>query len=497
MSVRQIILTALCGLALISCDKGNKTSSPTTSPITSAEGTSDTKKVTEVLSPFSVTVEEDKTFQGLPALQSFVLATSSDQSKWLMFAGRTNGMHAFGKDNYEEKSFPTQYFNNQLYVYDLSSKVLSQMSADAIEQPIGLMFKATNLQHLQQGNSLYIAGGYGENTIAKSNNMLERWTTYAYMVKIDVDGMIKAIEDNNQSALNGCILWGEDEAVRATGGELYQLGDYFYLAGGHVYKGIFSLKKDGSITPTSQTYLDAVHRFKLSEKNGQLILSDLTKVTDGKPDNETQFRRRDLPVTPTFQLLNGTLHEAIAMYAGVFTAPDNKVPGLAANDNWVWPIYIYNDGSYHIDESYEQQSNVYSAANFVVYDPATEVLYTTILGGIMHENGNEFSNNVLTIKRPLGDGKPSTSIQQTPMDLNKFYGAEANMIYSTQYKMAVIQSTIFNLSAMDEGSTTLIGHFYGGIEALTANPGGFGEGKSFASNKVFKVSITKQGKAEN
>lgn len=492
MSVRQFTLTALCSLALISCDKEKKNTSQTTSTSTSVESTSDKVESSETEAPFSVKVEEDLSFEGLPSLQSFVLATSNDRSKWLMFAGRNNGMHDFGNDNYEEKSFPVQHFNDQLYVYDIASKELSQMPADDIEEAMGLMFKATNLQHLQKGNALYITGGYGENILANSDETLERWTTYSYMAKIDVDGMIKAIEEKNKTALNASILWGEDEAVRATGGELFQIDDYFYLAGGHVYKGIFSLKKDGSITPTSQTYLDAVHRFKLSEKNGKLVLSDLTKVTDGKPDNETQFRRRDLPVTPAIQLVNGNLLESISMYAGVFTAPDNKVPGLAANDNWVWPIYIYKDGSYSIDESYEQQSNVYAAANFVVYDPGTQVLHTTILGGIMHNNGNEFSNEVLTINRPLSGDMVSTATQQAAMGFDKYYGAEANVVYSEQNRLSGLDAAIFDLSAMEEGAEVVVGHFYGGIEALIPNPGGFGEGKSFASNKVFKISITKE-----
>lgn len=492
MSVRYLSMAVVCSMLFFSCDSGNKKHDDSTTTGTE-ETTDQSDSESDPVStdaPFSVSVTDASgSFPGLPALQSFVLATSSDNSKWLMFAGRTNGMHDFS--DYEEGGFPIADFNDQIYVYDLGSKSATSMPVSDIEGDVSHMFKATNLQHFQSDNDLYITGGYGENEEAAPTSYLERWSTYDYMAHIDVDAMISAVENANVDDLNNSFIYGQNEGAQATGGELYKMGEYFYLTGGHVYKGIFSTKTDKTVT-SSQVYLDAVHRFKLSNDNGTLELSDLTKITDGLADDATQFRRRDLPVTPAIQLTTGGITESVTMYAGVFTSPNNTVPGLQPNENWEWPIYIMNDGSYQIDESYSQQSNVYAAANFVAYDKNSQMLYTTILGGIMHDNTNEFSNEVITINRPLsGDAPVTTATEQTAMPFDNRYGAEANMIFSTANQVDGISLPVFDISNMASNESMDIGYFYGGIEADKANPGGYGTGLSSASSKVFKVVITK------
>ena len=189
-----------------------------------------------------------------------------------------------------------------------------------IDNPGSLLFKATNLQHFQDDNYLYLTGGYGENDSISNDNLLERFDTYADIARIDIDGMISDIVANaSAEKVNTNIIYGFDELARATGGELYKLDDYFYLAGGHVYKGIFSVKRNNTITPTSQKYLNSVHRFKLSEIDGRLKLSDFSKITDGFSDDSTQFRRRDLPVTPSINFnSDSSWEEGIAMYGRCF-----------------------------------------------------------------------------------------------------------------------------------------------------------------------------------
>lgn len=470
-------MTVLCVLLNMYACKSDKSNSPTTTYEDKGEVLAQ-----EVANkaPFSVVISEDLSRPFLPALQSFVMATSDDN--WLMFAGRTNGMHDF--DDYTEKSFPHQDFNTEIYA--CNSSYCKSMSVSDIPMPYQSMFRATNLQHYQDGNYLYITGGYGENP-NKTNNILEDWDTYDYMAKIDLKGMIAAINANSKTALNASIVFGKDSAVEATGGELFKMGDYFYLTGGHKFNGVFQHGKSGTST---QVYLNAVHRFKLTEANGNLTVTDLTKITDGLSDSLTQFRRRDLPVSTGLRLNNETLEPSVIMYSGVFTSPQNNIPGLKSDAAFTNPIHLFNDGTYKLDDSYTQGTNIYAAANFSAYDGNTKTLHSTIIGGIGDKSGGHgFTNKVLTINTPLLGGKTTETLQDS-ISSNHMFGAESNIILSNAKKISN-SDDVFDITNMSSGDIMQIGTFYGGIEADIPNPGGFGSGKSKASNKLWSISIKK------
>lgn len=484
MNIRQLTMGLLSVAFLFSCSGEKK---PDNTDDEKQEEVKEEETTTSTAKTFKVVVTENTEKKGFPALQSFVLGRKNN--KWLLFGGRTNGMHDFGGDNYEEKSFPIQDFNDSIYVYNFKKDKSVAVSADLITGAGKHMFKATNLQHYQDGNNLYISGGYGENDEVVATKKLERWNTHPYMAKIDVKAMIKAVESKDPSkTINDAIVYVKSDVVRATGGELYKMGDYFYLAGGHVYQGIFSIDKNDTVSH-SQVYLDAVHRFKVTETDGALAISDVTKITDGFRDDSTQFRRRDLPVTPALRLNGDKLEESITMYAGVFTSPTNKIAGLTGTSNWIWPIYIYQDGTYDIDQTYTQTTNVYSAPSFVTYDSDSKTLNTTIIGGIDNGNQQQFGRSVLTINHPLAASSTCTGTAQDSMSTTNRYGAEAIMVLEDKNRVKGIDLDVFDISKMKSGDEMTIGRFFGGIEAEKTNPGGFGSGLSKASGKMFDVKI--------
>lgn len=432
--------------------------------------------------PFSVIITEDTSRPHLPDLQSFVLATSGDT--WLMMAGRTNGMHKFA--DYEENSFPHADFNDMIFVCDASN--CNSMSVTNIPMPYQSIFRATNLQHYQDGNDLYITGGYGENPLL--SNILERWDTYDYMAKIDVSAMMAAVNNNDPTALNHSIVFGQSPVVEATGGELFKMNDFFYLTAGHKYNGIFSHDTSAHFPDPTQVYLDAVHRFKIVESNNTLAITEFTKITDGLADNLTQFRRRDLPVLTGLAYNNGVLEQSITLFAGVFTSPDNKIVGLKPDEAFTKPIQIFNNGTYKIDDTYEQSQNIYATARFTAYDSNTQAIYSTMIGGIGEKkNSHSFTNKVLTVNTPLMGGTTTETVQDSIQTSNLF-GAESNMIFSSANKV-IGSDDVFDISNMNSGDVMSIGMFYGGIEAEVANPSGFGPGLSKASNKLWSVSIKK------
>ena len=441
---------------------------------------------------FSVSLEEVNDKYHFPNVQSFALGQSSDSNQWLIVGGRTNGMHDFGGDNYEEKSFPIRNFNDTIWVYDYAQDKRYHFPVDKIEAPGSLLFKATNLQSFQDGNYLYLTGGFGENDSIPNENLFEKYNTYADIGRINVDGLISAIVNNaSNEEVNKTIIYGFDEAARATGGELYKLDDHFYLAGGHVYKGMFSIRKNNTITPTSQEYLNSIHRFKLSENENKLMLSNYTEISDGFSDDSTQFRRRDLPVTPSVYFdTDGEWEEGIAMYAGVFSSPDNKIKNIESNGAWKWPIYIYKNGTYSIDPELEQHTNFYSAPSFVAVDRNSKTTYTTIIGGIGSANEDVFTNRVSTIARTFNnDFSTYNTLLQPPIPSKYFYGAEAFMVLNPENRLKDAKLDVFDITNLERNQEIEIGVFCGGIESFINSPGGYGKGKSQASNKIWKVKI--------
>jgi len=74
-----------------------------------------------------------------------------------------------------------------------------------------------------------------------------------------------------------------------------------------------------------------------------------------------------------------------------------------------------------------------------------------------------------------------------------FYGAEA-IFFKNESATSIGQSKeIIDLKTLFErGDNVDVGYVFGGIEALTANPGTYGKKLSRASNKVWKVTLVKE-----
>ena len=136
--------------------------------------------------PFTVELEQ-VTVMNTPTLQSFAYAQSS--GKWLLLAGRTNGLHGFGAP----PSFPSKYQNRTMYVYDVATgQVWSRSTYQDIPLSLADRLSSTNTNYAQVGNQLYIIGGYGIDSTQDST------TTFGCLTVIDVQETIDAIM-NNQS----------------------------------------------------------------------------------------------------------------------------------------------------------------------------------------------------------------------------------------------------------------------------------------------------------
>jgi hypothetical protein len=97
----------------------------------------------------------------LPAgLHSYVSAIYN--GKWLLLAGRTNGLHGFANDDF---NFPADQQNLVVYVVDPVAKTVAQKSLDDVSSGLTTVqqeyLSVTSAQFYQWDDQLYVSGGYG------------------------------------------------------------------------------------------------------------------------------------------------------------------------------------------------------------------------------------------------------------------------------------------------------------------------------------------------
>lgn len=491
--------------------------------------------------------------ENAPDLQSYVHAQYGDE--WLLFAGRTNqdkdngGLHNMNA-NYSNTSFPPPSFNEHIYVYNVVSdqkdsisltdfkEVLTQNFPESAKAMKGYesVFKNSNPVVNQEGEYLYVIGGYGAKDFDAGPTGIQDYITYNHVARLNIKDMINLVK-GNYAAINKDYLMAftrdTTNTLLSTGGELMISGSSaaqnltFYMTGGHCF---------GNNCATGQKYVDASYPFSLdidtlnNAKNyHKLVISmshAISDVSDPKgvaADNLSAMRRRDGPIIPQLYKspVSGNVQQGFAFFSGVFKAGQDS--DLQA---WNDAIYFHPNWSnkenalFTYDREYNQKNyNVYAAPSFAVYDPSSEKTNSYILGGIGDgkpaPNGflSGFTNTGMRIEtNTVTDFNSDIVITSSneifsenvygSSDKNEpnFYGAEAifflkddSLVYeiSNGKNTPATKTELIDYSKIKENEV-VIGYVYGGIEAFVSNPASYGPRKSRASKKVFKVILTKR-----
>lgn len=467
-----------------------------------------------------------------PALQSY--AHGVDGSKWLLFAGRTNqnlddgGLHDLN-GNYTSTSFVPMSYNQDIMVYDVANDQIQGMTLENMlstvknNQPksstlyttlssFQTIFRNSNPLATQEGEYMYVIGGYGPPIDQVENGAA--YITFDQVAKIHVPSMIALVTgDLTNVNWKEVMAFGTNSKLVSTGGEMFKLGDTFYVAGGHDF------------TNNSQKYLDAVYPFTITRNLGGNTLtinvdapiSDMTKEELSKPysDAHSKFRRRDGPTTPAlFKNAQGALTQGISFYGGVFK-PDSIV-GTGSNkvtwhNAWNHAIYVHpgvsESGNYYTFDngSNQQNNNVYACADLEFYDSNADQVHTFLFGGI--GNGevqspfalSYFTNKLMHITYDMSEKKSTPVVANNNVfGTDFFYGAESRFIPNASVVRTKVGNTTSDvidiMATMGDNNTIELGHIFGGIEAFVKDPGTFGPKKSAASKKVWKVTLTRSPK---
>lgn len=407
--------------------------------------------------PFTVQLEPVITTP-LPAIHSFAFAQSG--GKWLIIGGRTNGLHGLNSSD----GFPPEFKNNVVTVIDTATWAFYTADLNQLPKAIADPMRSTNMQYIQEGNYLYMVGGYGYDSVA---NM---FVSFPKLTAVHVDNMINAVI--NALPIASTIRQVTDTNFSICGGDLGKIGSSYYLMFGHNFGGRYT---DPPTPLFTQTYSDRIKKFNLTDDGTTITLSGFTYQVD-----TANFHRRDLNVGPIVKP-DGSL--AIGAYGGVFRK-DSNLPFRE-------PITISAGGT-TVNTSYKQVMQQYTCALMPIYDSATQKMYTTFFGGISLYDFNDttsiikrdslvpFVNDITTMTV-----NASGMVEETilPEKFQGLLGSNAKFI-STQ-NISTYSNEVIRIRDLPN-TKILAGYIYGGIRATQGN---FGSSSS-ANDTVYRVFIT-------
>jgi len=431
--------------------------------------------------PFTIEVQEFPRVNA-PSLQSYSVGRFGNY--WLLIGGRTNGMHSF--PNTPAGGFPALYSNSRFYVYDpTTDSVWSRSIFTDLSLSTAAQFRSTNMQSIQEGNTMYLIGGYGKDS-SGALVTLDSFVTFPKLSAINVSGMINAIKTN--STVAPFIRQITDTMFAVTGGELKRMNSSYYLVVGQKFTGKYSFPP-----VYVQQYTNCIKKFDMTDNGTTINISNVSYMYDS-----ANLHRRDLNVAA--QITNPAGTHGITIFGGVFNA--EELPFLN-------PVYI-TESSATVDPTFQQRYSQYSCPVLPVYDSVRNNMTNIFFGGISLYNYDTVSHQSvidtscggpcvpfirdITAITKFSNGTSKDSVLPIRFPQNRMLGAEARFI--TEESLPTYSNRVVKLASIT--GRTFAGYIYGGIEAFTANPlvqiirksfKGSGNG-SIASHSLFKIYIT-------
>ena len=384
-----------------------------------------------VLTPVSIS--------GLPGLHSYAFAQHN--GKWLIIGGRKDGVHARQPFN----AFPDAQNNTTIYVVDVVTQQSWTASVNVL--PVGLkeQLQSTNMNFYQDGDALFIVGGYAYSTTAADHK------TFNNLTSVDVPNLINAIIAG--TPITSYFKQIANDVFAITGGQLGKIGSTFYLVGGHRFDGRYNPMNNPTFT---QAYSNAIRKFTIDNSGASLSYANYEEVVDA-----VHLHRRDYNLLPQV-FPNGELGYTIS--SGVFQ--------IAVDLPFLYPVDI-KAGGYFSQTQFNQYLSNYHSGKACLYDATNNRMHNLFFGGMSqyyYSGGTLVQDNtvpfVRTISRTtrLADG--SLLEYQLPVEMPNLKGAGAEFIPNESlphYSNEVIQ--LSNISD-DE---FVIGHLFGGIQSSSAS----------------------------
>jgi hypothetical protein len=380
------------------------------------------------------------TISTLPGLHSYAFAQHN--GKWLIIGGRKDGVHARQPFN----AFPNSQNNNLIYVVDIATQQSWSVSLETLSIGLKEQLQATNFNFYQDGNSLYVIGGYAYSTT------LDNHVTFDKLTSINVPNLIDSIINGTPITTNFKQL--ANPIFQNTGGQLGKIGNNFYLVGGQVFTGRYNPMNNPTFV---QNYVNKLQKFTIDNFGTQLSYANYSFVEDA-----VHLHRRDYNLVPQV-FPNG--EEGYTISSGVFQ--------INADLPFLYPVDIKASG-YFPQTQFNQYLSNYHSAKVGLFDSNNNKMHNLFFGGISryYYNGTTLVQDdnvpfVKTISRTTRDANGNLSEYKLNIEMPNFKGAGAEFIPNKNlphYSNEVVKLNDITANEF------VIGHIYGGIDSPTQNP---------------------------
>ena len=430
--------------------------------------------------PFEVDLVE-RTFAAMPGLHSF--AWAEHDGKWLFVAGRVDGLHGI-----VEFAFPDDEANNAVWVVDRATEQVWSRSLDELDDAVADPLRVTNPEYYQEGETLYVVGGYGMDSATGEK------ITFPTLTAVDVPGLIEAVATGGD--LTPHLRQTTDERLAVTGGELRKYGGYV-LFGGQRFDGQYSVGGSGF----TQTYTERISTLDIDDDGAALSASVRTDL----PADPDVLHRRDMTVAPSYLRIlpveaedptDTIIVPSLTLYGGVFRTDANLPHRTQVH-------FFFSDTPEFAESTYEQQFAHYTCPALPLWDATAETMHTTFFGGmaqfVYDEDTGEveqdylvpFTDDIVTLTNDLDADSPTTFETVMPEPMPGLLGTNAVLIPAP----GVPRSPHGVVQLGDLTARTLVGWIVGGIESSSPNPGWMSmvATETHASPRLFEVWVTPRG----
>lgn len=383
---------------------------------------------------------------GMPALQGFVFA--QDGGRWLLITGRRQGLHTLNETL--GNAFPRSEANDSVYVVDPRARRVWSAPVSGLPRPLADALQVTNAEGYQDGDWLYVVGGYGMDS--STDSMI----TFRTVTSVNVPAVIRTVM--NQRPLSpGSFQQVRNFALNVTGGALLKLDNLFYVVMGQRFDGLYATDP-GQFDQFLQEYKESVQRVSIAPTPLTVAVQDT--ILQDPNDFSRPFHRRDLTAVGAYAP-DGS--KRLAVYGGVF------VPGrLEAYRN---PVYIAGDSAV-VDRAFFQATNLYDCAALLLFDRGRGQMHTVLFGGMSRYSFSAHSGTITPVDSlPFVDdvsvitvAADGTTQAVFPWEMPARRGAAARVIVDTAVAHDPENEVVF-LDSLTAGQPTLVGWMYGGIES--------------------------------
>jgi hypothetical protein len=456
--------------------------------------------------PFELSVNP-VTFSGLPALHSFSVAQFN--GKWYVMGGRRDGLHR----RQPFRAFDSAHANRYIWQIDPQQKTIDSLPIMGLPPMVESQLSSTNMLWAQEGDFLYLAGGYGlvsSNDVTQGMGDREVHRTFPYLTRVDLKALESWFDEckvnRSRKSKNASVnnsqrrkynstdkKWAkakvkkvfsviQDPKFALTGGGMVVADGKFYLAGGHRFDGLYNPMGPQNGPGFEQEYHRGIRVFSVVN-SPRFAVQWLDELID------STIRRRDLNVMEdlSWEVLdeaNGSgqalddlggrsvsvfprVLKSLQLFSGVFqeraNIPHTTVLRLGALNK------IQAVPAFH------QLLNQYHSAHLAMYSYKVDAQFNVFFGGISQYFYNDSMELVQDPDVPVvqtasvveRNAAGEYKEYRLPISLPKGVGAGTEFIPS-QYMPRMEGTQVVDMESL-LGDSLLLGYLYGGFSTTAPN----------------------------